>query len=133
MHKGLTALFATLSIILITLPTHAEEIIETEATAARSIIPSAKITIKEERNNSRKDIYLIAKREFLEESKIVEDIIELAKEGEPSAQYRLGEIYQKGKGVIRSDIVALMWYIVSEQNGHKNAGNSKKIHRTIYG
>jgi len=90
-------------------------------------VPSVKITIKVEPNNSRKDIYLIAKREFLEESKIVEDIIELAKEGEPSAQYRLGEIYQKGKGVTRSDIVALMWYIISEQNGHKNAGKSKEF------
>jgi|GEM_PF-3738558 len=34
MTKGLTALFTTLSIILLTLPTNAKEIIETEATAA---------------------------------------------------------------------------------------------------
>lgn len=127
MRKGLTTLFTLLPIIFVGTSIHAEEKIDTEITAFTSVAPSAKITIQNENYNSIKDRYIIAKRIFVEESKIVDEIMALAESGEPVAQHQLGEIYQNGKGVTKSDIVALMWYIVSEENGHKSASKSKEF------
>jgi len=127
MHKGLTTLFTILSIILLSNFARAEGPIETEITASSSILPVTKNAILKHNGVAIEDRYLIAKRAFFEESKIVEEIIALAKNGEPNAQHQLGEIYKYGKGVTKSDIVALMWYIVSEQNGHKNASKSKEF------
>lgn len=127
MYKGLTTLFTVFSIILFLNSANAEAQIESEITASASILPVSKTLIQNSNIVTLEDRYLISKRVFFEESKIVEEISTLAKNGEPSAQHQLGEIYKYGKGVTKSDIVALMWYIVSEQNGHKNASKSKEF------
>lgn len=127
MHKGLTTLFTILSVIILFNSANAENQIEAEVTASSSISPATKFTLLPSGITTLEDRYLIAKRLFIEESKIVEDIIALAKSGEPVAQHQLGQIYKNGKGVTKSDIVALMWFIVSEENGHKNATKSKEF------
>ncbi len=45
----------------------------------------------------------------------------LAKEGNTSAQYYLGRMYDKGQGIKRDRKTALQWYIKAENNGDKMA------------
>ncbi len=45
----------------------------------------------------------------------------LAESGDPEAQYRLGMMYDNGKGVAEDDARAVQWYRKAAQNGHSNA------------
>lgn len=67
------------------------------------------------------DSYINQKVSFHLDSLKVERIEEAAFAGDPLAQHRLGNIYRLGKGVTKSDIVALMWYTISFENGKKDA------------
>ena len=49
----------------------------------------------------------------------VEDVIQWAQAGDPTAQYRLGELYYYGKGVKQSYEQALAWYRMAA--GHRKA------------
>ncbi len=44
-----------------------------------------------------------------------------AKEGNASAQYYLGKLYDKGQGIKKDRNTALKWYIKAEKNGDKMA------------
>ena len=46
-----------------------------------------------------------------------------AKQGNPSAQYYLGRLYDKAQGIKRDRKTALKWYIKAETNGNKLAKN----------
>ncbi|MDG1859829.1 MAG: hypothetical protein P8I94_12035, partial [Emcibacteraceae bacterium] len=44
-----------------------------------------------------------------------------AKDGDKVAQKALADLYRDGRGVVKKDVVALMWYIISDKNGDKEA------------
>lgn len=45
----------------------------------------------------------------------------LAENGDPIAQYRLGALYAEGKGVVRDDATAMMWFQRSADQGNAEA------------
>ena len=45
----------------------------------------------------------------------------LAEKGDPVAQYRLGALYAEGKGVVRDDATAMMWFQRSANQGNADA------------
>lgn len=45
----------------------------------------------------------------------------LAEKGDPVAQYRLGALYAEGKGVVRDDATAMMWFQRSANQGYADA------------
>lgn len=48
----------------------------------------------------------------------------------PQQQYILGSIYENGDGVLINEPIALMWYIISDENGYSNAqGNIHKLEK----
>jgi len=51
----------------------------------------------------------------------LENIKKLALEGDPDAQYRLGESYEEGKGVEQDQKEAVKWYRLAARQGHVNA------------
>ncbi len=71
------------------------------------------------------DRYIVAKINFYQDSLKVDQLKEAAEQGDVIAQHELGDIYRNGQGVTKSDVVALMWYMISEENGAKGAGNDK--------
>lgn len=91
---------------------------DNELIATASSIPSNKIS---------HDRYINAKFLYHINSLRIESIKENAENGDVSSQYILGNIYQNGHGVPTSDVVALMWYTVSAQNGVKDAVKDKKF------
>lgn len=48
--------------------------------------------------------------------------IKLAEQGNPEAQYIVGEMYEKGSGVAKNKIQALHWFEKSAAQGHKKSG-----------
>ena len=48
----------------------------------------------------------------------------LAKKGNATAQYNLGWIYDRGKGVIQDYAEAVKWYLLSANQGYPSAQNS---------
>lgn len=121
MYKGLTAFCTTLTLLLIHISVNAEEAI------TKAAIPKATSSIYLKEQPVTNDIYLLARHTFYIESQIVDSITTRAKNGEARAQHQLGNIYKNGNGVTKSDIVALMWYIVSERNGHEKASENKQF------
>jgi TPR repeat protein len=58
----------------------------------------------------------------------VKELIPLAEQGHPQAQYNLGLFYAKGEGVIQDYVKAYMWWnIVAEETGHDSAKNNIKV------
>lgn len=53
--------------------------------------------------------------------KAVEVWRELAEKGDAVAQYRLGALYAEGKGVVRDDATAMMWFQRSANQGNADA------------
>lgn len=45
----------------------------------------------------------------------------LAEKGDPVAQYRLGDLYAEGKGVVRDDATAMLWFQRSANQGNAEA------------
>ena len=45
-----------------------------------------------------------------------------AEQGNASAQYNLGLMYQKGTGVLQNNILAHMWYNIAAANGAEKSG-----------
>jgi len=54
-------------------------------------------------------------------SKAIEVWRPLAEKGDATAQYRLGAMYGEGRGVVRDDKVALMWFQRAADQGDANA------------
>ena len=48
--------------------------------------------------------------------------VKLAEQGNPEAQYKVGEMYETGKGVQRDRAVALSWFEKAAAQNHKKAG-----------
>ena len=115
MYKGLTTFCIAFSVLNFQSVTFANDEILTTSTVAPTI-----------ETKTSGDIYISARQTYFEDSQIVDKILTLAENGDVNSQYRLGDIYLNGKGVTKSDIVALMWYIVSEKNGHEQASDNKQ-------
>ncbi len=49
----------------------------------------------------------------------------LAEQGDASAQYYLGVMYDNGKGVLQDNIMAHMWYNIASANGDDLGGKSR--------
>ena len=47
---------------------------------------------------------------------------EAARDGDPRSQFRLGELYERGRGVVRDPVLALMWYRIADRRGYAEAG-----------
>ncbi len=107
-----------LSLSLLTIGISQNSFAEGEIIGSASSIPSTKHIIM---TLNPQDSYINEKLSFHLDSLKVEQIEEAALAGDPLAQHRLGNIYRFGKGVTRSDIVALMWYTISFENGKKDA------------
>ena len=45
----------------------------------------------------------------------------LGAEGEPFAQFRLGVLYEEGKGITQDSLEAIRWYVVASAQGHSDA------------
>lgn len=45
----------------------------------------------------------------------------LAAQGEPVAQFRLGVLYEEGKGITKDSREAIRWYVVASAQGHAEA------------
>ncbi len=73
------------------------------------------------------DSYLKEKVSFHLDSLKVDEIEEAALAVDSIAQHRLGNIYQNGKGVTRRDLIAIMWYTISMENGEKDAITDKNF------
>ena len=116
MYKGLT----TFCITFLTLNIHTASKSSDDLLTTTTIAPS----IEAKANG---DIYISSRQSYFEDSKIIDEIMALAEDGDVNSQHRLGDIYLKGKGVTKSDIVALMWFIVSEKNGHEQASENKQF------
>ena len=63
-------------------------------------------------------IYELAKKNSPEALKI---LTMYAENGEANFQYKLGEMYEFGKGVPNNLVLALMWYNLSSLQGHEKA------------
>ena len=44
-----------------------------------------------------------------------------AKQGDPSAQFKLGVMYDKGEGVLKDDAEAARWFRLAAERGHASA------------
>lgn len=45
-----------------------------------------------------------------------------ARSGDVRSQFRLGELYERGRGVAKDPVLALMWYRVADRSGYAEAG-----------
>jgi TPR repeat protein len=54
-------------------------------------------------------------------AEISAEIVEAAEQGDASAQFNLGQIYRKGKGVAQNDAEAAKWYRKAAEQGHVKA------------
>ncbi len=70
--------------------------------------------------------YVMEQYQFLMEKEIFRDTEMRAQMGDGHAQYLLADSYLNGRGVRRNDLVALMWYLISEQNGFDDASKHRK-------
>ena len=51
----------------------------------------------------------------------VEDVLEKARNGDPVAQYELGNLYERGEGVEQNSLLAKKWFKTSAENGNSEA------------
>ena len=49
----------------------------------------------------------------------------LAEQGNPSAQFSLGIMYDNGEGVKQDNIYAYMWYNIAASSGDKDASKNR--------
>ena len=56
----------------------------------------------------------------------LEEWTPLAEQGDASAQFLLGVMYEKGKGVLQDDIYANMWYNIAASSGDENADKARE-------
>ena len=73
------------------------------------------------------DIYQIERHRYYIDSLNYHSVLAKAENGNNLAQYELGNIYRFGHGVTKSDVVALMWYVISERNGRNDAQKDRKL------
>ena len=66
----------------------------------------------------------LAVRAPLEAQGVLETLLQAAEQGDPEAQYDLGEAYRRGEGVLRDDAEAARWYRMAAAQGHRNAQSS---------
>jgi len=66
-------------------------------------------------------IILLAFLSNLTHSTEFDDKLELAKQGDASAQYNLGLMYDAGRGVQQDDKTAVMWYTKAAEQGDADA------------
>lgn len=67
--------------------------------------------------SANSDSYEIEKYQYYIASLNYNKILKEAVSGNVMAQYELGNIYRYGQGVTKSEVIALMWYIISDRNG----------------
>jgi TPR repeat protein len=51
----------------------------------------------------------------------LERLVKKAGQGDAQAQYKLGEMYDKGEGVVKDNTEAVKWYRKAAEQGHPNA------------
>lgn len=108
MKKTITTIFLVIVTIAATQTSFAQNDVITAA------LSSPEISIED---------YYLNKREFYNKSRIVDALHLDAVKGNLDAQLSLGDYFQSGDGVAKNDAVALMWYIISSENGNKDAVN----------
>ena len=54
----------------------------------------------------------------------------VAEQGEQWGHNALGSMYEYGKGVLKDDLIAHMWYNIASANGSETAGDSRDIIET---
>lgn len=54
--------------------------------------------------------------------------VEAAENGSSEAQSNLGHLYQKGVGVVQSDVEALRWFRMAADQGYAEAQSSLGFH-----
>ncbi|HPF47755.1 MAG: sel1 repeat family protein [Alphaproteobacteria bacterium] len=77
--------------------------------------------------NLTNDLYFKALYSFELHRENLKNIAYDAENGDIEAQHKLGQIFQNGFGVTKSDVVALMWYTISSKNGLKEADRNKVL------
>ena len=66
----------------------------------------------------------LAVRAPLAAQEAFETLLQAAEQGDPEAQYNLGEAYRKGEGVLKDDAEAARWYRMAAEQGHRYAQGS---------
>ena len=72
-------------------------------------------------------IILLAFLSNLTHSTEFDDKLELAKQGDASAQYNLGLMYATGEGVPENYMKAYVWWSMAKASGHEKARESIEI------
>ena len=61
------------------------------------------------------------KKDFSTDAETIESIRHLAEQGDADAQYKMGQMYEKGIGVSKNESEAQDWYIKAAEQGHSEA------------
>ena len=110
----------TISIFTITVSQHYANAAE-DAFLSTTTIPSIKSFVPTIDSNKHNDLYFKNRKLIQIEYNKARELEVKASQGDSEAQKILGDYYRQGRGVAKSDAVALMWYIISEENGFKKA------------
>ncbi len=97
---------------------------DSDIVGSASTVASQKYVLERAKEHDR---YLLAKYQNYADNLHFKKINAAAINGNLDAQFELGHIYRSGQGVNKSDIIALMWYTISAENGVKNAEREKKF------
>ncbi len=76
---------------------------------------------------NHQDRYIIQRISYHQNSLKVDELLLAANAGDKIAQLQLGDAYRMGLGVTKSDVVALMWYTISAENGAEGASDEKNF------
>lgn len=110
----------SMTLILIASPLFSSNAAE-DVVLSAATIPSIKYFVPTIDHPKNKDLYFHNKKLSRIESNKAQELEKIAILGDSEAQKILGDHYRQGRGVAKSDAVALMWYIISEENGFKKA------------
>lgn len=107
-------------------------ILGTETATAKGIvlsmtsIPASKSITPVLNQGFAEEAYFEARYELIRNEEDFNNTLALAAGGDSNAQLEIGSYYADGHGVATSDVAALMWYIIANESGNKNAKNKIK-------